>query len=196
VQGAERLWDPQSLLFNGSRVFIALGLRRPAREGTNGQWPPCTAEVKEWWEHQLHPLGSGPRGQSDMSVFLELLAVSKMCLSKTSEQLPASGGKVCLVCWASQLYRGCPISTFTKAALTAPNDVATYTCTKQPKVTGASCRIVQIAVHNAKCCQLSQIRTQMNSSTVSAKRLSGHSAYMLKNGAALSPHHHTPIWRA
>ena len=27
VQGAERLWDPNRLLFNGSRVFYCLGVK-------------------------------------------------------------------------------------------------------------------------------------------------------------------------
>jgi hypothetical protein len=130
VQGAERLWDPQSLLFNGSRVFIAWGLRRPKREGTSG--PQVLPNLKRYFSYSCTP--SGPRGQLDIllvSVLLELLAVSKICLSRASEQLPASEGKVCSVCWTSELYTGCPTSTSITVALMVPIDVATFTCTKQ-----------------------------------------------------------------
>lgn len=187
------MWDPHSLLFNRSRAFIALGLRRPWREETSG--PHVLPKLKSGGSSSCTP--SRTRGgQLDMllaSVFLELLAGSKMCLNRTSEQLTASECTVCSVCWASELYTGCPRSTFTNLALTVPTDVATFTCTLQ----GTSCcRTVQIAVHSAKFYQLLKIRTQTKNSTISVNRLSGHSVYMVENGGALPSPHHTPVWRA
>jgi hypothetical protein len=175
----------------GAEFLIELGLRRPGREETSGSH--VLPNLKSGGSSSCGP--SGTRGQLDMLlvlVFLELLAVSKMCLSRTSEQLPASECKVCSVCWASELYTECPRRTFTKLALTVPTAVATFTCTKR----GTSCSVVQIALHIAKCCRLLQITTQTNSSTVSVNRLSRHSVYMLKNGGALTPPHHAPVWRA
>jgi hypothetical protein len=45
----ERLWGPASLLSNGYRLSLSLGINRPGREA------PSTAEVKNAWSYTSTP---------------------------------------------------------------------------------------------------------------------------------------------